>query len=213
MQFYKAFLLSLFFLLTACSSATRVDPIGSGSGFLDNYEQLAESKNGSYEYVRKDVNFSKYNKIIIQPIQIYTADGEHGSSQVALQDVADELRTILQKTLADSSYEVTESAGLDTARLQLALVAVATDKDDKWVYKDEKLATLFRGNSVKAEMDDQPIRVVVQIKLTDTATHNELAVAAQILRENQSENGQAELQNWAQQIKQRLDAIKEESAG
>jgi len=107
-------------LLFECSSTQKVKRIEK-SGFLQNYSQLTSGKSdeGQLIYVDNSVDFSKYKKIIIDPIQIWGAAGtklNFKDRQMLMQHLDTALRDAL-----DDDYQIVTVADATTIRLRVAI--------------------------------------------------------------------------------------------
>ncbi len=150
-------------VLVACIALTacwRSLPTGRAapSGFLGDYSLL--EKGGTDEpsliFVDEDADFSPYEKIAINPITIWRAEGSDlsGVPDEDLQQLADYLRGSL-RTALEGHFEVVEHPGPDVLRLRLAI-------------------TEARRSRIVADILSTvapPVRLLSNVKALATGTH------------------------------------------
>jgi uncharacterized protein DUF3313 len=123
------FLAILFFLVIFCVSCATTHQTRSAatSGFLSDYSQLKEGKDGQalLMYIDEDVNFDLYDKIIIDPVHLVASEGSDMASvsKENLQAVADYFHAVLNQNLSEK-YTIVQESGPGTMRLRVALTDV-----------------------------------------------------------------------------------------
>lgn len=107
------------------------------SGFLGDYSQLRKGGEGEalLVYVDPNVHFSKYRKLMIDPITIWrdadTKDIPSGEAQDLIDDLDDAIRITL-----DDDYTIVKQPGPDVLRLRVAI----TEAEGSWRMVDGSLA-------------------------------------------------------------------------
>ncbi len=159
------FLAILVFLVMFCVSCETTHQTRSAatSGFLNDYSQLKEGRDGQalLMYIDEEVNFDLYDKIIINPVHLVASeDSDMASvSKEDLQAVADYFHAVLNQNLSEKHTIVKES-GPGTMRLRVAL----TDVTESIVVRDV-LSSLV------------PVCVAVNV-ISKVATGNNTAVGS-----------------------------------
>jgi hypothetical protein len=112
-------------------TTTHQTPKAATSGFLKDYSQLKEGKGEQalMVYIDPDVNFSRYNKIMIDPIRLMASEDSDMAkiSKEDFQKIADYFYAALLENLSKDYTVVTES-GDRTMRLRVALTDVRKSK-------------------------------------------------------------------------------------
>jgi hypothetical protein len=122
-------------VLGGCAAGQAGKP--KPSGFLGDYSQLRKGGEGEalLVYVDPNVHFSKYRKLMIDPITIWrdadTKDIPPGEAQDLIDDLDDAIRITL-----DDDYEIVKQAGPDVLRLRVAI----TEAEGSWRMIDGSLA-------------------------------------------------------------------------
>lgn len=123
------FLAILVFLVMFCASCTTTHQTRSAatSGFLSDYSQLKEGKDGQalLMYIDGDVNFDLYDKIIIDPVHLVASEDSDMAnvSKEDLQAVADYFHAVLNQNLSEK-HTIVKEPGPGTMRLRVALTDV-----------------------------------------------------------------------------------------
>lgn len=120
--------------LTACST-TRQQTRGTiePSGFLGDYSQLHEGTNGQARlvYWAPDVNWAKYTKIWIKPIEIWKSDDpESPMGKISLENqkkLIDLLNTALD-TVLRTNYTMVDQGGPDVLVIHAAITDAKKSK-------------------------------------------------------------------------------------
>ena len=145
----SALLLSTLFVLpvaataeTAPAASTDTAPAASAElmfgdyqakGFLSDYSKISKTKDdtGSYEYVDTTVDYSKYNKLLIDRIKIFFKDDSEykGIDPDELKVLTDYFYEAIKKEVGDAYPLVTEP-GPDVLRLRIAVTDLVPNKPE-----------------------------------------------------------------------------------
>jgi hypothetical protein len=103
------------------------------AGFLRDYSQLREGKEGEalLVYVKPDVDFRKYTKILLEPVTVWKTKDTTGISAIEAALLADELDDEVRISL-DRDYELVKTAGPDVLRIRAAI----TEAKQSWYVED-----------------------------------------------------------------------------
>jgi hypothetical protein len=100
-------------------------------GFLSDYSKISktEADDGSYEYLDSTVDFSKYNKLLVDRIKIFFKDDSDykGIDPDELKVLTDYFYEAVNKAVGDAYPMVTE-AGPDVLRLRVAITDLVPNK-------------------------------------------------------------------------------------
>ncbi len=115
----------------ATSGGTAVPP--SNSGFLSDYSKLrpVDGADGTYRYVDGNANLRPYDKILIDPVQVFVTPGPDysGVQPDVLKRMADVFRMEFVGAML-SGYHVVEKPGPDVLRVRLAITGVQPVRPD-----------------------------------------------------------------------------------
>lgn len=200
----------------AAGQAQKAKP----SGFLGDYSRLQKGGEGQAQlvYVAPQVTFSKYTKIIIDPVTIWrdanTADIPPGEAL----DLIDDLDDVLRITL-DDHYKIVKEPGPDVLRLRVAI----TEAEGSW--------RVFDGSRLDDDDDDDhrppPSKSTrsfvgsagVEAELLDSVTGTRVAAAidrrvgARTLKPESSTWDDVEdaFRYWADRLRDRLEELRKRS--
>lgn len=114
-------------VLGACSAgqAGKAKP----SGFLGDYSKLQKGGEGQalLVYVDPQTDFSKYRKLIIDPVTLWRNADTKDIPPSEAQDLIDDLDDVLRMTL-DDDYQLVKQPGPDVLRLRVAI----TEAEGSW---------------------------------------------------------------------------------
>jgi Protein of unknown function (DUF3313) len=113
-------------LMTGCFSGKQAGSV-KFSGFLDpNYDLLKKGGPGQaqYQYVKPDVNYAAYNKILLEPVVILRPADAKGAVPEDVQTVANNFYSQIVTELSKQD-EMVKEAGPNTIRVQVALTEVS----------------------------------------------------------------------------------------
>lgn len=130
--FFNLLILSIFMgvVFIACSTTHQVRKVET-SGFLGDYSQLKEGKGDQalMVYVSPDVNFSTYDKIIIDPVRLIASEDSDMAkvSEEDRQTIANYFYAALNEQLS-KKYTIVTQPGPQTMKLKVALTDMAGSK-------------------------------------------------------------------------------------
>jgi len=118
--------LSFIALAIAGCATTESAPNAKMSGFLGDYSQFHPGKSGQAKYVYRDlsVDFSKYNKVILDPVQLWAAEGEDSTLSSLSKEDQQLLVNYLYVALSDAlkrDYTIVNEPGPDVMRIKCAI--------------------------------------------------------------------------------------------
>ena len=103
------------------------------SGFLSDYSKLRplQGTDGTHRYIDGNANLRPYNKIMIDPVQVFVTPGPDykGMQPDVLKRMADAFRMEFVGAML-SGYKVVEKPGPDVLRVRLAITGVQPVKPD-----------------------------------------------------------------------------------
>ena len=113
-------------LAIAGCATTEQAPNAQMSGFLGDYSQFHRGKGGQAEYVYRDLNvdFSKYKKITLEPVQLWTAEGDSSTLNSLPKEDQQLLVDYLYVSLSDAfkrDYEIVTEPGADVMKVKCAI--------------------------------------------------------------------------------------------
>ncbi len=122
--------------IAGCATTEQVPHVRM-SGFLGDYSQLHRGKSGQAEFTYRDLNadFSKYPKVILDPIQLWAADSDSALSNLSQEDqqlLVNYLYVALRDALQKDYILVTEP-GPDVMRIRCAITEARANNPVKQV--------------------------------------------------------------------------------
>ncbi|MDD4893735.1 MAG: DUF3313 domain-containing protein [Candidatus Omnitrophica bacterium] len=122
--------------ISGCATTEQVPNVRM-SGFLGDYSQLHHGKPGQAEFTYRDLNadFSKYPKVILEPVQLWAADSDSALSKLSREDqqlLVDYLYVALRDALQKDYILVTEP-GPDVMRIRCAITEARANNPVKEV--------------------------------------------------------------------------------
>ena len=101
------------------------------TGFLSDYSKLKSEGDDSKIYIAKDVDFSKYDKILLDRITVwYKGDAKYkGIDPTKLKALTDYFHDAIVKALGDA-YPVVDTPGPDVLRVRIALTDIVPTKPE-----------------------------------------------------------------------------------
>jgi len=111
--------------VTGCSASHQARSV-KPSGFLSDYSQLREGKEGEalLVYIQPGVDWKKYDKILIEPIEVWHDAARTGFLQEVPKEEAQVLADYLDASLRNAlrnDYRFVERAGPGVLRLRVAI--------------------------------------------------------------------------------------------
>ena len=102
-------------------------------GFLSDYSKISTTKNAndSYEYIDAAVDFSKYNKLLVDRIKIFFKDDSQykGIDPDELKVLTDYFYEAINKAMGDA-YPLVNEPGPDVLRLRVAVTDLVPNKPE-----------------------------------------------------------------------------------
>ena len=102
-------------------------------GFLSDYSKISTTKNAndSYEYIDAAVDFSKYNKLLVDRIKIFFKDDSQykGIDPDELKVLTDYFYDAIKKAVGDA-YPLVKEPGPDVLRLRIAVTDLVPNKPE-----------------------------------------------------------------------------------
>jgi hypothetical protein len=193
------------------------------AGFLGDYSKLHEGAKGQalLVYVDPQVHFSKYHKMMIDPVTIWRSADTNDIPPDEAQDLIDDLDDVLRITL-DDHYEIVKQPGPDVLRLRVAI----TEAEGSWRVVDGRLGDKL-DSDLQAVSPKKPSNATrsfvgkagIEAELLDAASG--VRVAAAIDRragastvkpeENAWEDVEAAFRYWADRLRDRLAELRKRS--
>jgi uncharacterized protein DUF3313 len=207
--------------LAACAAgqAGKAKP----SGFLGDYSKLHAGAEGQalLVYVDPQVHFSKYRKMMIDPVTIWRSAETNDIPRDEAQDLIDDLEDVLRMTL-DDNYEIVKQPGPDVIRLRVAI----TEAEGSWRVVDGRLGDSL-DSDLKAVSTKQPSSATrsfvgkagIEAELLDAASGTRVAAAidrrvgAHTLKPEESkwEDVEDAFRYWADRLRDRLAELRKRS--
>lgn len=123
--------------LAACAGGAGVQgEAASGvpdNGFLSNYGRLTPvaGQDGAYRYLDHSANLRAYNKVMIDPVQVFVAHNPEykGLQPDAMARMTEAFRMEFVGALA-SAYQVVNAPGPDVLRVRMAITGIQPTRPD-----------------------------------------------------------------------------------
>ena len=118
--------LLLMLSLSACRTTHEMRGTPEESGFLKDYSQLHEGTNGQVKlvYIDPTVNWAKYTKIYIEPVELWKSDDTNSPlgklDQEDQQHLIDYFYTTMSNSLS-KNFELVDKAGPNTLVIHAAI--------------------------------------------------------------------------------------------
>ena len=237
-----ALLLSALFVLPVAATAETA-PAASpelmfgdyeAKGFLSDYSKISKTENadGSYEYLDQTVDFSKYNKLLVDRIKIFFKDDSDykGIDPDELKVLTDYFYEAVNKAVGDA-YPMVKDAGPDVLRLRVAVTDLVPNKPSasvvtlvvpfSWiadagsgVAKGDAGSTLFTGAAtveVEALDSDSSQQLVAFIETESAKKYNWThgvgkGVTSYMNAYSKWDYTKKAMDDWAYMLRVRLDA-------
>ena len=121
--YLPCFILALLALsFSGCSTAS----VGTPSGFLKSYSNLAEGPYFQQEHIEKGVNFKGYKTVKVAPVNLSYLDNQSSCDVKDLENLAQEFRADVETQLKKSGFTVTSNPHDKTLVISLALTNIET---------------------------------------------------------------------------------------
>lgn len=123
------------FFIAACATTEQVPNVRM-SGFLGDYSQLRHGRPGQAEFTYRNLNvdLNKYQKVILDPVQIWTAVGKHSALNKLSREDQQLLVNYLYVSLYDAlkrDYTIADAPGPDVMRVRCAITEARADSPVK----------------------------------------------------------------------------------
>jgi len=118
-----------------CATTEQVPDVRM-SGFLGDYSQLHRGKSGQAEFTYRNPNadFSKYQKVILDPVQLWAAEGSPSTLNSLSREDQQLLVNYLYVALNDAlqrDYVIVSQPGPDVMRIRCAITEARADNPVK----------------------------------------------------------------------------------
>jgi hypothetical protein len=151
-------------LFAGCSTPRQTREV-STSGFLKDYSQLKPRESGEAKllYINPEANFSKYSKIMFEPVTVWVGSDSKLAKlpQKEVQGLVNYLDATVRKNLKQG-YTLVDQAGPDVMRLRIAITEG----------KKAKVAL----NTLSSVMP--PALIIDAVKFAATGTHTAVGEAS-----------------------------------
>ena len=209
-----AFISGCLFMCTALAAGAA----GKYSGFIDSYPELKKDPDGSggLIYRKPGVDLGSYDKIMIEPIEVWMADDSKykGFSPDDLKEITDELyRGLL--THLEPDYPVVSQPGEGVLLLRLAITDVYAKKKKRGVVGYIPIGAVVgaaTGAYRKVRLKD----ATIEAELVDPQSGEQLGVLVDRLSISKGADGDDDKTSWdeiskaldfyAKRFRARLDA-------
>lgn len=163
-------------VVAGCATGTKTLDPQLESGYLDGYSRLQPIESGEegvsiYRYKNPNVDFSKYDAVIIEPVVIYqTADADaaaDGLSEQTLYQVRQQITDSIRTAVAKQAKVVTQP-GPDVANVSIAITGAQTLSDG---FKPTDLIPVRAVLNVASKatgLDSKNALLVVEAKVNDS---------------------------------------------
>jgi hypothetical protein len=192
------------------------------SGFLKDYEGLDDHPkfDGAMVRIMPDADFTKYQNIIVAPVQIISniPESEVTPSQKKLFGQISTYLTkgYIQNFKQNGSYNVVDVPGPDTMKFEVAISAVEVHFDDMKWYQFTPV-TLGLTVVARATYIDQAVRILGEARLSDSES-GKVLLRAMSLQEGEEVGTEADqllfadvkpaLDVWLKRSTKRLNEMK-----
>jgi hypothetical protein len=151
------------------------------SGYLNDYSKLQPYGSGT-RWISSDTDFSKYKKIIIDPVTFYVGASLDGQPVKTNPDninkITDYFHAALVKELSEV-LEVVERPGPDVIRARAAITSMEVQSGDLKAYQYVPVMLVATGAAEVAGMRDKFAIVSMEGELLDSLTGRRIAASVQ----------------------------------
>ena len=193
----------------------------SQSGFIDAKVELTPipDKTGAYRYLKPELDFKKYNNILIEPIEVWLhPDSEYkGIQPDTVKSMADGFTQALVDEL-EPEYTVVGNVGADTLVVRLAITGLKTKKEKRSLLGYIPIALVVSALNTNALKRVSLIDAGIEAEILDSISGETLAVLVDTgvtVPESESKKGKLSwkdidmsLRFYAKRFKAQLDASK-----
>ena len=204
-------------LLTGCASNNKVTD-SKFSGFLGDYtilEPTPQDKD-TLGYVAPGVNWQKYNSIMVDKVLIITPDSDIETDGKLLVAIADKYEALLKQKLG-KEFNVVNTAGSGTIRLQTAITSFFSSFDDLKGYQYIPIAAVVTGGRRAAGGEKQSARVMSELRILDSVDGQLLGQAVDLKSGEKKQDKNSGilladvvpiLEQWATRVVDRLKGLR-----
>jgi hypothetical protein len=178
------------FIFTGCANKIEVKPNNIISD-ISNLKPSPISEN-TYYYVKKDTDFSKYNKIVVPGIKVYMAKDKEGVNKV-VDDVSNyfttnanneidkkllnEISLYFTTNLEKSLQEVVNNRRVikNSLIIQASIVSLDVSYDNLEIYQYLPYGLAFTAIKRSTGIEDKKLRINFALKVIDKKTNETLA--------------------------------------
>ncbi|OUR71868.1 hypothetical protein A9Q78_08630 [Methylophaga sp. 41_12_T18] len=204
--------------LLTLHSANADDHI-SPSDFIEGNVELSPvpDKQGAYRYIKPDLDLNKYNKVIIEPVEVWLhPDSEYkGIEPDTVKALADSFAQTLVNEL-EPEYGVVGQVGADTLVVRLAIMGLKTKKKKRSLLGYIPVALVVSALNTNALKRVSLVDAGIEAEILDSITGERLAVLVDTgIRTPEAESAgkkiswkdiEMSLQFYAKRLKVQLDA-------
>jgi len=219
MKSLNIFMISI--LVALLSPPMSADDHTPHSAFIEGKIDLSPvpDKQGAYRYIKADLDLKKYNKIIIEPVEVWLhPQSEYkGIEPNTVKAMADSFAQILVNEL-EPEYGVVGQVGDDTLVVRLAIMGLKTKKKKRGLLGYIPVALVVSALNTNALERVSLIDAGIEAEVLDSSTGERLAVLVDTgIRTPTSENAgkkltwqdiEGSLRFYAKRFKAQLDASK-----
>ena len=206
-------------VLAGCGSSRPVRDV-QPQGFLGDYSLLTRGGSGeaALRYVNADADWASYDKVIVDPVTVWTAGGATSIPEQDLKTAADYLYAQLRDELGQD-FQLVDQPEPGTLRVEAALTAA--ERANQMMVAVSSVVPMAAAVSGSYEyITGKPTfqgRAAVEAKITDARTGEILAAAVDERMGGRALSSAANewtdvnniLAYWAQQIRFRLCQLQE----
>ena len=204
-------------LITGCASNNKVTD-SKFSGFLGDYTILKPTPQDkdTLGYVTPGVNWQKYNSIMVDKVLIITPDGDIQTDGRLLVTIADKYEALLKQKLG-KEFNVVNTAGSGTIRIQTAITSVFSSFDDLKGYQYIPIAAVVTGGRRAAGGEKQSARVMSELRILDSVDGQLLGQAVDLKAGEKKQDKNSAilladvvpiLDQWATRVVDRLKGLR-----
>ena len=167
-------------LLTGCASSNTVTA-DKYSGFLDDYELLkpVADNSGRLGYQTPGADWQKYNNIIIDEVVVMAPDEDKELYSKLMADMAVKYQAFFKQNLS-KSFNIVDTTGPDTLRLQASISRVFASYDDMKGYQYIPVAAIFTGAKRASGAEEKRARVMTEVRIVDSSDGKLLSQAVDL---------------------------------
>ncbi|GGD48145.1 hypothetical protein GCM10012288_23000 [Malaciobacter pacificus] len=182
-------LLISLFIFTGCANKIELKP----NNVVNDISKLkqSESDENSYYYIKKDVNFSKYNKIKVPKINVYMAKDKEGvqkivddasnyftdnKNNIANKKLLNDISTYFTTNLEKNLQEVVKNRRIrkNTLVFQASIISLDVSYDNLEFYQYLPYGLAFTAIKRSTGIEDKKLRVGFALKVFDEKTKETL---------------------------------------